>query len=223
MSRALTAARGATSDRRWLRRGRADVEQLAADVSGVVDFYATLKRLVREKIAPGAAQRSAWDVCEELLPSLPPRFVARLAVEAMVDAYFKGVDEDTKPVKKPAQSPTKVSKQRARYASNAIREVDDPAISERMWASINRAVSIFREECRVEWTAELLAETFALPDGTVATWADATTEQHLAASVTDQVQATHALATAARHQQAVEAIQAAGAHTLAEAVAKVAA
>lgn len=77
-------------------------------------------------------------------------------------------------------------------------------------------VARIKSEARMEWTAELLASTFAVGDGTRVTWADATVNQHeqrialLARGIGGSID------TMKRHEAAVADILAAAAHTLGE-------
>lgn len=77
----------------------------------------------------------------------------------------------------------------------------------------DRAESMF-----AAWTDDLLGSTFALPDGSRATWGSATAEQHEARLAMLMATAAGTAETAALHKKALSAIAGAGVATLAEAV-----
>lgn len=66
------------------------------------------------------------------------------------------------------------------------------------------------EQMVVEWTADLLASTFALRDGTRVTWADATQQQHRDRIEMLVKQAAGTVETAALHEKALREIAEAG-------------
>ena len=70
----------------------------------------------------------------------------------------------------------------------------------------------------VRWTVELLDASFALPDGTRVSWADATTQQHAERAASLENQAASVVETAALHREAIAAIRGAGVTTLREVV-----
>lgn len=80
-------------------------------------------------------------------------------------------------------------------------------------------VDRIKAEARMEWTADLLASTFAVGDGTRVSWAEATVQQHeqRIAFLTRHVEGS--LDTLKRHEVAVAEILAAHADTLAGAIA----
>lgn len=72
------------------------------------------------------------------------------------------------------------------------------------------------ERLRLQWTEELLASPFALPDGTVVVWGEATEAQHRQRLDMFMANAAANVEGASRHQQALEALSASGARTLNE-------
>lgn len=86
----------------------------------------------------------------------------------------------------------------------------DAEIEARYHQRMAQIVADFRAECHMEWTAELLASTFALPDGTHIAWGDATLEHHQQRVAMFMANATANLEGAARHEEAIAAIRSAG-------------
>lgn len=102
---------------------------------------------------------------------------------------------------------------RARADSEAIDERYANRLTDRLSAILRE----FKEECRIEWTAELLSSAFALGDGSTVTWGEATIAQHQQRIALLQRNAEGNLQAAARHGAAIDAITFAGASTLNEA------
>ena len=75
-------------------------------------------------------------------------------------------------------------------------------------------VEDYERELRIEWPRELLDSGFALPDGTVVKWGDATVAEHTErlGMLTRNAEAN--IEAAARHQRAIEELRTAGADTL---------
>ena len=72
---------------------------------------------------------------------------------------------------------------------------------------INGIVSDYVEELKVEWTAELLASVFALSDGSLVTWGEATVDQHRERVEMFTMNAQANMEGAARHLKAIEHIE----------------
>lgn len=79
-----------------------------------------------------------------------------------------------------------------------------------------RSIREFERELRLEWTNELLAAGFALPDGTTTTWGDATIDQHRSRLEMLTANAVANADAAARHMKAIDEIEAAGCSSLNE-------
>lgn len=67
---------------------------------------------------------------------------------------------------------------------------------------------------RVEWTSELLASEFAMPDGVRTTWGEATIDQHRERLAMFTANAQANIEGAARHQKAIDELSASGATSL---------
>lgn len=95
----------------------------------------------------------------------------------------------------------------------------DNAVSEakaRLRAKANLITTELAQSLHREWAAELLAGTFALPDGSRVVWASATSAQHdLRASQLEGLAAGD-LAAASIHRQAINDLRSAGVATLGE-------
>lgn len=74
----------------------------------------------------------------------------------------------------------------------------------------------FRRQVRMEWTRDLLATTFALRDGAVVSWGEATVSQHEERAGMYAEQALSGLEGMAAHSQALDELKAAGVRTLNE-------
>jgi hypothetical protein len=83
-------------------------------------------------------------------------------------------------------------------------------------AKVRAVTEQMRDELRREWSAELLAGKFSLPDGVQVSWADATAAQHELRA--DQLEGLAAgdLLTASIHRQAIADIRSAGVGSLGE-------
>lgn len=97
-----------------------------------------------------------------------------------------------------------------------VRESRDKLLGKAL-AKMTAITEDYARHLRMEWTAELLATGFPLPDGTRTTWGQATIEQHQARVAMFEGQALNAVEGAARHRKAIHALQATGARCLAEA------
>lgn len=87
---------------------------------------------------------------------------------------------------------------------------------ERLRAKANLITTELAQSLHREWSASLLAGTFALPDGSLVLWADATSAQHnLRASQLEGLAAGD-LAAASIHRQAINDLRSAGVATLGE-------
>lgn len=84
----------------------------------------------------------------------------------------------------------------------------------RLVAGITRAMEVFASELRMEWTAELLATEFRLPDGTAMTWGVATIDDHEARRAMFAANAVANAEGAARHIAAIEVLRTSGAACL---------
>jgi hypothetical protein len=90
----------------------------------------------------------------------------------------------------------------------------------KLWGDIHQAMADYESSIKVKWAEELLDTGFALPDGTLTTWGDATVEQHNSRIRMLNDQARASTENAARHLKAVNTIGEAGAANLREAVRK---
>ena len=84
-------------------------------------------------------------------------------------------------------------------------------------ASLGAAMRQFQESIRLEVTEELLASTFALPDGTRVYWGEATAAQHEERAESLESMAAGTIETAGLHRRAVELIRSSGGENLREA------
>lgn len=87
-------------------------------------------------------------------------------------------------------------------------------VEARSYKRIEEAMRAFRDDLRLEWTQDLLAEQFALRDGTKVAWGEATVDQHQDRIDMFMSQAAAGIEGAARHQQALDDLTASGARSL---------
>lgn len=81
---------------------------------------------------------------------------------------------------------------------------------------INQSLRDYAARLRVEWTAELLGSTIAMPDGTLTTWGAATLDQHQERVAMFEANAVANAEGAARHLRAVADLNEAGVGSLNE-------
>lgn len=111
----------------------------------------------------------------------------------------------------------KVAAERAQRMNEAARKREE-ASSRRFAESIERATSRFAAELKAEWTEELLNSGFALPDGRMVLWGDATIEDHKIRRGLFMDNAHANLEGAARHEAAINELESSGVSTLRELV-----
>lgn len=87
------------------------------------------------------------------------------------------------------------------------RRAEAAADDERRRSEFQAIVDSYTSKLKIEWTAELLASTFALDDGRMVTWGDATVDDHRErlAMFTRNAQAN--LEGAVRHQRAIDTLE----------------
>lgn len=82
--------------------------------------------------------------------------------------------------------------------------------------AVDKQIEEKAREIGMEWTAELLTTTFAMPDGTRVKWGEATLEQHRTRSAQLAKNASRNLEAATRHRVAINTIAESGASCLNE-------
>lgn len=87
-------------------------------------------------------------------------------------------------------------------------------IEEEHWGRMTEIMQRYSERLKMQWTAELLNSTFALPDGTLVAWGDATVEQHTVRRDMLLANAQGNLRAAARHEAAMNTLDDHGATRL---------
>lgn len=88
-----------------------------------------------------------------------------------------------------------------------------------MWAAASASIDRMIAELKIEWTTELLEAQFAMNDGRLVTWGEATREEHQERLKMFTANAVANLEGGARHKQALSTLDATGATCLNEAVA----
>jgi hypothetical protein len=97
-------------------------------------------------------------------------------------------------------------------------EEEDRESDERFRAELRAIQQRYAAELRMEWTEELLSSGFALPNGEVVTWGEATVAEHRQRAAMFEANAEGNLRGAARHRHAVETLESAGVSCLQELV-----
>lgn len=169
------------------------------------------------------------DLASAEISALSDSEVRAIARDCVVDGARNlvrmGVRVEEVAVRKP-QKPTRRRHPVGRTEIDEILEIKDPeeyerrlaeedARSARFRAGLQQAIDGLVKELRAEWTAELLAMSFALGDGTTVTWGAATADQHADRAALLQRQSESTLETAALHLAAIRDIKAAKATCLA--------
>jgi hypothetical protein len=90
------------------------------------------------------------------------------------------------------------------------------ACRSRLGRAIHDAEAAYRDQIRLELTAELLSSEFALGDGRRPTWGTASIEDHRARIAMQQGKAEAVIKDAARHGKAIEMLEGSGASCLNE-------
>lgn len=86
-------------------------------------------------------------------------------------------------------------------------------------ARLEKAITDYAVEMHMQWTTDLLSSPFALSDGTLITWGEATVEHHRERVEMFQRNAVANMEGAARHEAALRDLTSAGATTLNDLVA----
>jgi hypothetical protein len=165
-----------------------------------------------------------FEVAREVLVDTPQEVVARLAVMMLVDLIREHLRASTRRIEREASDDeTEVKFERPRYGSraygewvqtteegrayndekNACREKYDNLLLSHIAAFTKQ----YAAELRIEWTAELLASPFALPDGTRVTWGEASLAQHQERVEMFEANVAANVEGAARHRRAIDALQ----------------
>lgn len=175
--------------------------------------------------------RIPWLAARRLVARAGRGVVLDLATLALLRRAAARRRDRTLVVEKAAQAPA--ARRTAAYLRRLpVDQLDDSerqylagldAISEkhaaRLLERLGKTLTDYAAGLRIEWTAQLLASPFALPDGTQVTWGAATIDQHRLRVAMFSATALASLEGAGRHERAVCELQAAGVGTLAELVA----
>lgn len=173
------------------------------------------------------SRRSTRDVARALVAGAEPALIQFLAVEYVVAEVQRAqrsvtlAAERASEVDVTAQAGEWPGAAEARARFKKIREDDEREAwlrQQSLSANIQRAIDRFTEELRMKWTAELLDSTFALRDGTVIAWGDATIDHHEERRQMFKDNARANIEGAARHEAALQELRASGAATLRELV-----
>ena len=169
--------------------------------------------------------RPTRDVAGDIVRAAPGRLVAALAVEYLVAAVSDAQRSATLEAERAATKrrraggiPRAGTKERYEWEASTPEGQEYAAAEERRFhafvAEMAQATDRFVEAMRVEWTNELLDSSFALRDGSMVTWGDATVEQHEERRQMFVRNAAANVEGAARHEIALRELRASGAPSL---------
>lgn len=200
-----------------------------------VEIAELVKRCHDESVRSGSPTRPVAVAMVDDLPDGP--LLRRLAAEFLVDALARAqraktleeersAERERQTHENPGRMPRKGTRARADWERNtpegrawAEAEEAEAARSMQMFrGALGRTLDRYAEDLRVTWTAELLDSTFALGDGRLVTWGDATVEQHAERRQMFLNNAHANLEGAARHELALRELRESGKASLREMV-----
>lgn len=185
-----------------------------------------------------AGSRPTREVARELVAEASPSLVATLAVEYLVGVVASAQRADTREAERASEVrptaslyespqstgriPRKGSQARADWERNteegrAWAEAEEAAEIRRWQMTLGvlgKALERYAEDLHIKWTAELLDSSFALRDGSVISWGDASIEQHRERRQMFLDNAHVNMEGAARHEVAIRELEASGTDTL---------
>lgn len=204
------------------------------------DVKAEIAALVQECHEESVRTKSPTrPVAVALVDALPDGPVLRrLAAEFLVDALARAQRaktlEEERAAEREQQSHETPSARMPRKGTRARTDWERNTPEGRAWAeaeeaeemrsmqmfhgTLGRTLDRYAEDLRVSWTAELLDSTFAVGDGTLVTWGEATVEQHAERRQMFLNNAHANMEGAARHESALRELRASGKPTLREMV-----
>lgn len=195
------------------------------------EIAALVKRCHDESVQSGSPTRPIAVAMVDDLPDGP--LLRRLAAEFLVDALAraqraKTLDEERAAERErqthenPGRMPRKGTRARTDWERNTsegrawaeAEEAEEMRSMQMFHGALGRTLDRYAEDLRVTWTAELLDSTFALGDGTLVSWGEATVGQHAERRQMFLNNAHANLEGAARHELALRELQASGKPTL---------
>lgn len=185
-----------------------------------------LDRVITEALELAGSGVDEFEAARQALTAQTTDVLRELAIAALVDTIRRrqrsgvlSIERDAERSRTAQESGGQTPEQRATF-DRLVRDAEERhlAIQRAHAARMARIIDDFKREVFVEWTAELLASDFAMPDGTRVTWGEATIEQHEERAAMFQRNAVANAEGAARHVQAVEQLKDSGALTLSDLV-----
>lgn len=186
-----------------------------------------------------AEDRPTRDIAAELVAHVSVSLARAMAIEFLIDIVSRTQREDALTAERSAERrPTTHSHESPgripRRGSQARQDWETNTEEGRAWAAaehewelrtiqmlngnLARALDRYTEDLKIEWTAELLSSSFALRDGTVVTWGEATADQHRERRKMFLTNAHVNMEGAARHEVAINELEKHGADRLIECV-----
>jgi hypothetical protein len=161
--------------------------------------------------AVASADPSAeYETAERVLRTQQSDVLFALATAALVDAARRRRRGAVLTVEREAEG----RRRQTGAERAAVAERNDSERVAFLAPALARILDDYAAALRVDWTAELLASEFAMPDGTRTTWGEATITQHRERVAMFTVNAQANIEGAARHQRAIDELTTSGAATL---------
>jgi hypothetical protein len=189
-----------------------DARELGTQLMDTLDTIHELVTRVDAEAGPGSDVHRVADQAVARLQRSQLNVMASLWLAEEVKSVRRARTQQAERLAEEAQ--TRRDRRERRQAAAERREEES---YERMEA-IARIIQDHSRALRMEWTEELLASGFALPDGEVVTWGDATIGQHQQRASMFEANAQANAQGAARHLHAIQVLTTAGASCLREVV-----
>lgn len=204
----------------------------------ISEQVAELVEMVRDDAAGSDPKLAATAVVRDV----PDRVIRYLAAEYLAEAVRAAVRRDTLRQERTSMAllpdaaleavgvaggtvrnlPRKGTDERAEWETCTLEGREyvrrEAEIHDRFLDDQFRMVNHFVESMHAEWTAELLASTFALADGSLVTWGEASIDQHEQRKAMFERHIQVNAEGAARHAHAIATIRSADAACLSDAV-----
>lgn len=207
---------------------------LDVDTVTVATDRSAVDRLVAEGARIAGELGSDWAAAGSVLTGAPAPAVRELAQSKPAELIRARLRSSTLSIEREAEQP-RPPKTRPRRGTRAYdwwateteegrayedeREKSRQRHLDKLVGKINAIVDDYKDQLRIEWTAQLLASEIAMPDGTLTTWGAATIEQHEARAAMFEANAVANAEGAARHLKAIDELRAAGVGCLRDLVA----
>ncbi len=201
-----------------------EVEELGAKLMDTLDTIQDLVAKVDAEAGPGSDVHRVADEAVARLRRSQLNVMASMWLAEEVKAVRRARTQQVERAAEVERPSTRVSRLtpegEQHFKTLAAQEEQRARESDaRFHATIQRAMNTLAAQWKMEWTDELLASGFSLPDGEVVTWGEATIEQHEQRAAMFEMNAEANAKGAVRHRHAINVLHEAGATCLREVVA----